>query len=91
MKYKIEFLATARETPLDSQPAKDAKGNLLPISRIYSPQIGTVVQSTEGTSAEYAFTGNEIYVRARVISSKLHPNPFRAGDVEFAWTQPMTP
>ncbi len=91
VKYRIEFIAAERDAPLDSKAAQDEKGNLLPVSRIYSPMIGTVAQSSEGTSAEYTFTGKEIYVRARVISSKLHPNPFQKGDVEMAWTQPVTP
>jgi len=33
--------------------------------------------------------GDELYVRARIISSKLHPNPYAAGDRETAWTQPL--
>ena len=32
-------------------------------------------------------TGDELYVRARVISSRLHPNPFAEGDLETAWVQ----
>jgi hypothetical protein len=34
-------------------------------------------------------TGDELYVRARVISSRLHPDPFAAGDMETAWVQPV--
>jgi len=33
--------------------------------------------------------GNELYVRARVTSSKPHPNPFAEGDHEMAWVQPV--
>ena len=39
----------------------------------------------------YALTGKEWYVRVKVISTKLHPNPYQKGDVEVAWTQPMLP
>jgi hypothetical protein len=30
-------------------------------------------------------------VRAVVVSSKPHPSPYRAGDVEKAWAQPVQP
>ena len=39
--------------------------------------------------AVYEFTGDELYVRARVTSSRAHPRPYRAGDLETAWTQPI--
>ena len=32
-----------------------------------------------------------MYVRAKVTSSKPHPNPYAEGDVEVAWTQPVVP
>ena len=30
-------------------------------------------------------------MRAKVISTKPHPNPYQKGDVEVAWTQPVVP
>ena len=39
----------------------------------------------------YTLTGKEMYVRAKVTSSKPHPNPYAKGDVEVAWTQPVVP
>jgi hypothetical protein len=36
-------------------------------------------------------TGNELYVRARVTSSKPMANPVVAGEVETAWLQPVQP
>jgi hypothetical protein len=43
-----------------------------------------------GTRRGYR-AGREIYVRAKVISSKLKVNPYRAGEHEVAWTQPFVP
>ena len=34
-------------------------------------------------------TDDELYVRAKVISSRTKENPYRAGEVEVAWTQPV--
>jgi hypothetical protein len=48
-----------------------------------------VLATVEGTVASYEAQGNEIYVRARILSDKVHPNPYEEGDVEMAWTQPL--
>lgn len=53
--------------------------------------IGLVVSTVTGNEAAYGFKGNELYVRAKVTSTKPHPNPSYVGEVECAWTQPMRP
>ncbi|MCP4794944.1 MAG: hypothetical protein GY885_02150, partial [Phycisphaeraceae bacterium] len=50
-----------------------------------------VLATVDGDSAIYEFNGDELYVRARVTSSRLHPRPYRKGDFEMAWTQPVRP
>ncbi|MFC1529463.1 histidinol-phosphatase [Gemmatimonadota bacterium] len=52
---------------------------------------GEVLYETTRNPASYRFSGDELYVRAKVISSKPHPNPYAAGDVECAWIQPVRP
>ena len=69
-------------------PAKEADKKTLPHRR-YSKDVGAVLAEAKGPKASYALKGDEIYVRAKVISSKLHPNPSQKGDVETAWTQPV--
>lgn len=49
-----------------------------------------VLKSVSGTSAKFQLTGQYQFVRARVVSSKLKPNPYRDKEVEMAWTQPVT-
>ncbi len=41
--------------------------------------------------AVYEFEGDEIYVRAKVISSKPKENYFVEGELEKAWFQPVQP
>lgn len=53
--------------------------------------IGKVVATVTGTAAAYEFQGNELYVRAKVTSTRAHPNPSYPGEVECAWTQPLRP
>ena len=59
---------------------RDAAGEL---------QIGVVLHETHEPVAVYEFTGDELFVRAVVVSSRLHPNPYQVGDLEMAWTQPV--
>ncbi|MGA7305967.1 MAG: hypothetical protein WBW88_13895 [Rhodothermales bacterium] len=51
--------------------------------------VGVVLSSAEGTQASYALRADELYVRARVISSKPKANPNHDDEVEMAWTQPV--
>ncbi len=88
--YTIEFIGTRRGVSLDPMPTQpapaDAPGRQ---TRSYDPRVGEVLWSARGTRARYEARGDEIYVRARVTSSRPHPNPFAEGDREMAWTQPL--
>ena len=50
---------------------------------------GEVLQESMGASATYKFAGNELYVRATVVSTKAHPNGYEKTDVQTAWVQPV--
>jgi hypothetical protein len=91
--YKTEFVATMKGVDLTATPKtfKEKDGKEVPVTGDYSPDIGKVVATVEGASATYTLTGKETYVRAKVTSSKPHPNPYAKGDVEVAWTQPVVP
>ena len=52
-------------------------------------EVGEVLAATDQDPAVYRFQGDERYVRARVVSSRLHPNPYAKGDHETAWVQPV--
>lgn len=91
--YRTEFVATLKGTDLTATPKTftDKNGKEVPVTSDYSPEIGKVVATAEGARATYALTGKELYVRAKVTSSKPHPNPYAKDDVEVAWTQPVVP
>jgi hypothetical protein len=55
----------------------------------YSDDIGEIFEEIEGASATYTFEGDELYVRAKIISTKLKDNPYRQGEHEAAWVQPV--
>jgi hypothetical protein len=50
-----------------------------------------VLHQQTGPVARFTMTGDEVYVRPRVTSSRPHPRPYRAGDREMAWGQPVQP
>lgn len=94
--YRIEFVGTLQDAelePIESVKERhDHRDNFdhqhKTIHR-YSDAIGTVLKTVEGNRASYQVSGDEIYVRARVISSRRQENPYAEGDVEKAWTQPL--
>jgi hypothetical protein len=52
---------------------------------------GIMLKEVKGTKAKYKLKKDVLFIRAKVISSKLKENPYQEGDVETAWTQPVTP
>ena len=52
-------------------------------------EIGKILFETKMNPAKYNFTGEEMYVRAKIISDKIQDNPYSEGDLEMAWTQPI--
>jgi hypothetical protein len=52
---------------------------------------GAILMESEADTATYEFRGDELYVRATIVSSRLHPNGYSAGDHESAWVQPVVP
>ncbi len=88
-KYTIEFIGTRRGFDSKSEPVLDKDGKEVRATRRYGDDIGKVLARVEGTTASYRFTDDELYVRARITSSRKHPNPSEVGDFERAWTQPV--
>jgi len=55
-----------------------------------SPEVsGVLLSKVRGTSGSYTLAADDLYVRAKIISSKLKENPYQTGDMEVAWTQPV--
>ncbi len=89
--YTTQFVATMKDVKLTSEPRLDKAGKALDVTRNYSAEVGKVVAESDSLTPSYTLSGKELYVRAKVISTKAHPNPFQKGDVEVAWTQPVVP
>ncbi len=87
--YRIDFIGTRKGFDQTSEPATVDPAQAASLTRRYSAEVGTVLKSVEGNSAEYPLDGSEIYVRALVTSSRKQANPSEAGDFERAWVQPV--
>lgn len=48
-----------------------------------------VLRTVHGSEANFIVAKMHQFVRARIKSNKLKPNPFQEGDFEMAWTQPV--
>jgi hypothetical protein len=85
--YKTRFIGTRKGYgPADEVLTGDEDAS---IRRIYSSKIGVVLAEVAGTSPSYNASGDEIYIRVKVISSKPKANPYQKGEMEAAWTQPV--
>ncbi len=91
VEYTTTFYGTRLGYDATSTPVTDSQGNPLPVTRVYSEDVGAVLSVVKGTTAIYELDGDEIYVRAKVVSSKPKTNPYHEGETEMAWTQPYVP
>lgn len=90
--YTTQFIGTRKGFDTSATPAKDADGNdVLTATHIYSDTIGVVLHESSANPAVYELAGDELYIRAKVVSSRPHPNPHAKGDFETAWVQPYQP
>ena len=44
-----------------------------------------------GAEVQLAIPNDVLFVRTKIVSSRLKENPFEEGDFETAWTQPVVP
>jgi predicted metal-dependent phosphoesterase TrpH len=89
VEYTTQFIGTKIGYNPDSQQRLDKDGKPLRTTRKYSNDIGQVIATASGTSPSFKLTGDELYVRAVVTSTKPHPNPTFKEQREQAWTQPV--
>ncbi|MEO6244864.1 MAG: hypothetical protein ABIQ12_05470 [Opitutaceae bacterium] len=91
--YTTQFIGTRRGYDRSSEvmsppPGEKSPRRTLPHRR-YSKDVGAVLTEVKGTILSYVLKGDEIYVRAKIVSSKPKVNGSVAGEFETAWTQPL--
>ena len=89
--YTTQFIGTRRGFDPSSRPVPGRTEGTLRTSRLYSRDIGVVFAEEPGISPSYTCKGDELYVRAKVISTKPKANAVKLGETEAAWVQPVMP
>ncbi len=89
--FRTEFIGTRKGWDTASEPVIGTKGETLRTTRRYSADVGRMLATVEGTDARYEFKGDELYVRARITSSKHKEGVLSPDEMERAWTQPVVP
>ncbi len=89
--YETRFVGTRRGYDQATEPATDEKGEEIPGRSRYSAEIGEILGTDHSLNPVYRFTGDELYVRAVVTSSRPHEYPSFDNQFQQAWTQPLCP
>jgi hypothetical protein len=89
VEYSTQFIGTKVGYDATSEPRTGADGKPIRSTRKYSDDIGQVFATVSGATPSYKLTGEELYVRAVVTSTKPHPNPSFKDQRQQAWTQPV--
>lgn len=87
--YLIEFIGTRRGFDTASELVVSRTGRQVYGTRRYSDEVGAILSSKNGSSAEYRFDDDDLYVRARITSNRRHPRPSQPQQFEQAWVQPV--
>lgn len=87
--YTTHFIGTRQDYDRTTTPRVDEEGTPMRTTHIYSPDVGQTLATVEGTTAQYTLQGDELYVRAMIISSADHVNPSFPDQKKQAWTQPV--
>jgi hypothetical protein len=87
--YTTKFIGTRKGFDHRNEPIRNTAGEPLRVTHRYSADIGAVFAEVQGPSPSYKLKGDEIYVRATIVSSKLKTNPYLKGEMETAWSQPL--
>ncbi|MSU40203.1 MAG: hypothetical protein EXS28_00590 [Pedosphaera sp.] len=91
VEYTTYFIGTRRGYDAANEPIRQPSGEALRVTHRYSDDIGRVLAKVVGPKATYRLSGDEIYVRAKVVSSKTMTNPLLPGEKQAAWIQPLVP
>ncbi len=87
--YTTRFIGTNKGFDRRTKEHQHKDGDKDHAVKVYSDDIGVILKETKGSYAEYTLTGDELYVRAAIISSKPKADPHFIGELETAWVQPV--
>ena len=89
VQYSTQFIGTKIGYDDKSTPRLDKEGKSVRTTQKYSHDVGLVLATAEGPTPSYQLTGDELYVRAVVTSTKPPADPSFKDQRQQAWTQPV--
>jgi len=87
--YSTRILGTLKGYDATTKEETMPAGDPHPTRNRYSDEVGRTLATISGTEIDWKPSGQELYFRASITSSKAHPNPSFKEQKEMAWTQPM--
>ena len=87
--YTIDFIGTRKGYDRQSEPVKDPANAPVRTTARYSNDVGRIMETVTGPRGRYTFDPTDLYIRARITSSRKHPNPSVPGEYQRAWCQPV--
>ena len=87
--FTTQFIGTPLAFDQSVTPRLDKNNELVPGTLDYSDDVGKVLSVQKGLQVSYQLTGEELYVRATITSSKAPDNPSSESPLKKAWTQPI--
>jgi len=89
VKYTTEFRGTPKNYDRAVKEVPAPADDNYPVRLKHSEDVGKLLASSESLESSYQMTGDELYVRAIIISDKVMDNPATPGQLQKAWTQPV--
>lgn len=87
--YTTEFHGTLRNYDRAVKEVPADPKDTHPVRLDYTADVGKVLATSNSLAPEYEMTGDELFVRATITSTKKPWNPVWEGQTEQAWTQPV--
>jgi hypothetical protein len=87
--YTTRFLGTRKGYDRAVEKVETPAGDNVPYRLHYSKDVGAVLATSDSLTPSYRLSGDELYVRAVVTSSRAPKNPIESGQKAKAWTQPV--
>jgi predicted metal-dependent phosphoesterase TrpH len=78
------------EITIDIKPEAGVHYTIEFIGVVKGSERPTVLKRITETKGKFQITAQHIFVRARITSDKIKSNPYKQGEFEMAWTQPVS-
>ena len=87
--FTTQFIGTPANFDKTTTQRQDKEGKAIEGTLDYSADVGKVFATEKGHKVSYQMTGDELFVRATITSSRAPESPTSESPLKKAWTQPV--